>query len=59
MVFLGRCHVLDFLGQGSVSGQHFAQFDERTNDENAHLYSAVAVEDRRQHGRAVLRKSVR
>src|ERR1039458_4582854 len=47
MVLDGSRELLDSLGQGSVGGQHFAQRDEGTDNENVQLRSALVVGNRR------------
>jgi len=59
MFFDRHPELLDPLGNGPVGRQHFAQFDEGTDNENVQLHGALAVEHRRQHSHAVLGEGVR
>ncbi len=44
MVFLHSLELLHFAAHGFVAGQHFAQSDKSSDDENVHLHRPIAVE---------------
>ena len=49
-------HIRDFPAQIFVCGEHGAKLEKRTHDGDVDLDGAVAAENAREHGDAVLRK---
>lgn len=58
VLVLGAFDIFKFVRQVLVGGKVLPQSDEGSDDQNAHLYRALALEDRRQHRDAVLGEGV-
>ncbi len=50
--------LFDSEGQVFVACQKFAEFDESSHDQDAHLHSAAAIENSGQHGGAVFGEGI-
>jgi hypothetical protein len=59
MILDGAGDLLDALRQSLISGQHFAQLDESSDNENAHLYGTRAMQCCREHRHTMFGESVR